>query len=149
MSDLCGRNAPAPGQKHRVSLTPARAILKGKAEQLTEIEALAAKIEPALAKALSKYIDAFADGVDLQAVIAALTAGDGNAVPAMLAGVSTALEAGAVTTALQDAVWAGGALAALQVNTSVTRTAFLFNRLNSALVRFQQDYSLMLIFTQS
>lgn len=127
-------------------LVPARyvTIQKARPEQLSEIERLAAKVEPALAKALMNLLSSMQDGVDLDAIVAALRAGDVGKVTSLIAAATDAVTESAVVNALQDAVWAAGALTAT-ITGDFTSVAFQFNRLNPRLIDWLQGYSLGLI----
>lgn len=125
---------------------PARfvTIQKGRPEQLSEIEALAAKMQPKLAKAILDLLNKYQSGVDLDAIIAALQAGDVGKVISLIAGVPQAASESAVVHAVQDAVWAAGALTAANA-AALSSVTFQFNRLNPRLIDWLQGYSLGLI----
>lgn len=127
-------------------LVPARYITvrKAKPDQISEIERLAAKMEPALAKALMELLAKMQGGVDLEAVAAALKAGDVGKVISLIASATDAVAESAVVNAVQDAVWAAGALTAVNAG-QFTSVAFQFNRLNPRLIDWLQGYSLGLI----
>lgn len=120
-------------------------IRKASKAELTAIEALAKKIEPALAEVIAAHLKNVAEGVSLKALITALEEGNIIGVIDALAAIDTAATSGAVSGALQDAVWAGGALGAAGVNASLKGASFAFNKLNPTLVTFLQGYSLKLI----
>ena len=128
------------------SLVPARyvTIRKAKPEQLSEIERLAAKMEPQLAKALMDLLSKMQDSVDLEAIIAALKAGDVGKVASLITAVTDAATESAVANALQDTVWAAGVLTATMTG-DFTAVSFQFNRLNPRLIDWLQGYSLGLI----
>lgn len=127
-------------------LIPARYIIAkaSKAEQLSEIEQLAASMEPALAKALLEMLTKLQAGVDLEAVAAALKAGDVGKVVSLIAAATDPISETAVVNAVQDTVWAAGALAATNAG-QFTSITFQFNRLNPRLIDWLQGYSLGLI----
>lgn len=127
-------------------LIPARYIIAkaSKPEQLSEIEALVAKMEPALAKALFEMLNKLQSGVDHEAVLEALKANDMGKVISLIAAAPDAITESAVVTAIQDTVWAAGALAATSAG-QFTSVAFQFNRLNPRLIDWLQGYSLGLI----
>ena len=131
---------------HFNQLVPARYIIaKAKnPDQLSEIERLAAKMEPALAKALLDLLNKMQGGVDLEAVTAALKAGDVGRVISLIAAATDTVTETAVVNAVQDTVWAAGALAATNAG-QFTSITFQFNRLNSRLIDWLQGYSLGLI----
>jgi hypothetical protein len=128
------------------ALVPARyiTIRKAKPTDLSEIERLAAKMEPALAKALMELLSKMQGGVDLEAIAAALKAGDVGKVVSLIASATDAVTESAVVNAVQDTVWAAGALAATNAG-QFTSVAFQFNRLNPRLIDWLQGYSLGLI----
>ena len=127
-------------------LIPARYIIAkaSKAEQLSEIEQLAASMEPALAKALLEMLTKLQAGVDLEAVAEALKAGDVGKVISLIAAVPDPVTESAVVEAVQDTVWAAGALAATNAG-QFSSVIFQFNRLNPRLIDWLQGYSLGLI----
>lgn len=131
---------------HYNALVPPRyvTIRKAKPEQLSEIERLAAKMEPQLAKALMDLLTKMQDSVDLEAIAAALRAGDVGKVVSLITAATDAVTESAVVNALQDAVWAAGALTATMTG-DFTAVAFQFNRLNPRLIDWLQGYSLGLI----
>jgi hypothetical protein len=114
-----------------------RRIEKAKAS-LDQIEALAASYEPTVAKAILKALQDQSDGLDLDKLAEALARGNLGAVLDMLS-----LQLGGLGDALQDVVWAGGALAAS--NIAVGGTVFHFHRLNPVLIDWLQNYTLGLI----
>ncbi len=128
------------GHVHSFVCTPvAKAADKSK---LSEIEQLAERIEPKLARALNALLTEHADRIDLDKLEEALKRGDTLEVM-RLVGSTDALHQAAVKAALEDALWAGGALAAQGPVFAEAR--FAFNRLNPALVRWLENYSLNLI----
>lgn len=131
---------------HFNQLVPARYIVAkaSKPEQLSEIEALAAKMEPALAKALMDMLNKLQGGVDLEAVAAALKTGDVSKVISLIAAATDPITETAVVNAVQDTVWAAGALAATHAG-RFSAITFQFNRLNPRLIDWLQGYSLGLI----
>lgn len=120
-------------------------LKKARDDGLTEIERLAAKLEPALAKAILDLLTTKKDAVDLGALAAALKAGDTSAVIAMLSLGDLAAPTGKAVEALQGAVWGGGALAVGAVNAQLSGATFVFDRLNPRLVTWLQTYTLDLI----
>jgi hypothetical protein len=110
---------------------------------ITDIEALAAKLEPGLGAAILKALMAQAAAVSLDDIAAALEKGDVGAVLSLLHfdGLD---EVDGITMRVQDAVFAGGALGATQV-ASLSGASFHFNRLNPRLITWLQTYSLGLI----
>lgn len=112
-------------------------VAKAKAT-LDDVEALAASYEPGIAKALLTALQKQSDDLDLDALAAALASGNLGAVIDMLS-----MQLGGVADALQDVVWAGGAMAAESI--AVGGTVFHFHRLNPVLVDWLQSYTLGLI----
>jgi hypothetical protein len=109
-----------------------------KAATLSEVEALAASYEPAVAKAILKALNEAADAIDLDLLAEALASGNLQAVLDMFGA-----KLGGFTDALQDVVYAGGALATKSI--AVRGVAFHFHRLNPVLVDWLQTYTLGLI----
>lgn len=127
-------------------LIPARYIIAkaSKPEQLSEIERLAAKMEPQLAKALMEWLSRMHGDIDLEPIAAALRAGDVSKVISLIEAASQAASESAIVHAIQETVWAAGALAAANAG-QFTSVAFQFNRLNPRLIDWLQGYSLGLI----
>lgn len=115
----------------------------GKAAKPSDIEALAAKLEPALAKAVRDLLQDHVARVDLDALEEAIKSGQTWKVLDIVGSVDP-VKAGAVKDALQNAVWAGGGLAAAQ-EPVFREVKFAFNRLNPALLRWIEGYELNLI----
>lgn len=121
---------------------PPEAVTKARRPaDLAEVEAMAAKLEPSLSKAILGALQAQAAAVDLDAIAEALKSGDVNKVMALL----QMPPAEGVTNALQDAVWSAGGVAAKTINDRIAGAAFQFNRLNPRLIDWLQTYSLGLI----
>lgn len=117
---------------------PHRHARVAKAVSLSEVEALAASYEPGVAKAILKALTEAADEIDLDVLADALAKGDLAKVLEMFGA-----KLGGFTDALQDVVWAGGALAAQQV--AVRGVIFHFHRLNPVLIDWLQTYTFSLI----
>lgn len=132
-----------PYQRLRPTLVLPAAIRKARRGPTDEVEAFAAKLEPALAKAVLAALQAQKDAVSLDAIVAAIQAGDVGKVLALLGLPLNG--AGAISTALQDATWAAGALGASQVAARITGATFAFNQLNPRLIDWLSTYSLGLI----
>lgn len=115
-----------------------------KSAKITQIEELAAKIEPELAKVLDDLLAKMGDTVDLDAIIAALQAGDVSKVISLIAAVDAPATEGMVAEVFQEAVWAGGALTAAGM-TGTTSVQFVFNRLNPRLIDWMNSYTFNLI----
>lgn len=108
----------------------------------SDIEVLAEKLEPSLAKAIRELIRDHVRSVDLAKLEAALTEGQTWKVLDIIGEVDP-VKAAAVREQLQNAVWAGGALAVQ--DPAFTEVRFAFQRLNPALVTWLESYSLNLI----
>jgi hypothetical protein len=115
-----------------------------KAKTVEEIEELANQLAPGIAQVVTAALQALSDGMDLDALADALEKGDEQAVLGML-DVLLAQQTAKEQAKLQDAAWAGGALAAAQINPVLRGATFEFNRLNPKLVDWLQTYSLELI----
>lgn len=110
-----------------------------------EIEALAAKLEPGIAKAIVAALQAQKDAVDLKALAAAIAAGKIDEALSLL-GLANIPEALAgVTTSLQNATFTAGGLAASQIAERLSGVTFAFDQLNPRLITWLQTYSLGLI----
>lgn len=113
-----------------------------KAAKPSDIEALAEKLEPALARAVRDLIKDHVGSVDLGKLEEALRSGQSYQVLDIIGDVDP-VKAQAVRDALQNAVWAGGALAVQ--SPVLTEARFAFNRLNPHLITWLEGYSLNLI----
>lgn len=122
-------------------------IAKSREDDLmAEAERLATKMEPAVAKAVAQYLNETADQLDLEAIVKALEDGDQAEVLALIAQASQKAAATAglgVATSLQNATWAGGALASGAP--TLNGVQFVFNRLNPKLIGWLSSYDLGLI----
>lgn len=117
---------------------------KGKA-RLTDVEALAAKLEPGLAKAILDALKAQKDAVSLDAILEALKAGSIDKVLAALNIENIeALFTGVKDKATQ-AAWAGAALAGPAITLQLRGTTFAFDQLNPRLIDWLRQYNLGLI----
>ncbi len=125
------------------SKIPSRSVVITKAATVAEIEALAAQYEPMVAQAVNAALQAQADAIDLDALAAALSSGDINAVFTILDQATAAF--GGMTNALMDVIFAGGLLGAAQVTKDVGSVVFEFNRLNPKLIDWLKTYNLGLI----
>lgn len=148
MADINRRNyPPGPLQRFRPRFTPPQNVVAkaGKDELLTEIEKLAKKIEPVLARAIMAYLQGLKDSVDLQALADALATGDIGKVIGLLAGADLGAAQEQATDAIQQAVWGGAAIATVGINDGIRGIHFAFDKLNPRLVTWLQTYSLNLI----
>lgn len=120
-------------------------LLKAKTpSDVAVIESLAKKLEPKLAKALLEAFDKMADGVNVEALAAALETGNiGAAMNLLGLDQKTAAFAG-VKAALQSGVWDAAAATAATIG-RVTKIEVEFNRLNPVLVDWLQGYEFNLI----
>lgn len=148
MTHAINRLFPAgPHQKLRAGRIKPEAVIVGKAkdDQLTEIERLAMKIEPAFAKAIMQYLEALKESVSLDDIVAALKSGDIGKVVSLISDANVGAARAKVADSVQSAVWGGGALAATQIASNITSVHFAFDKLNPRLVTWLQTYSLGLI----
>lgn len=127
-------------------LKPARAVIIGKASgDMDQFEALAAKLEPALAKVLMDAFLAQQSALDIDLIIAALEAGNVGAVLELLNLPASLAAFDAVPTALQQVTNTAGIAAAALILPRVGGVTFQFNTLNPRLITWLQTYSLGLI----
>lgn len=112
---------------------------------VTEIERLAAKAEPALAKAILQYLTAVKNGVDLQALADALASGNIDNVLRLLTDAGTGPAQAAITDAIQGAVWGGGVAEAVTLNNALGGVHFIFDKLNPRLIDWLKSYTYGLI----
>lgn len=120
-------------------------IAKAKSDQQTEIERMAEKVAPGLGKAIAKLLAAQQDSIDLNALAAALQAGNVDAVLAMLAGADLGAATAEIQAAVQASVWGAGAATAATINAQISGASYIFGQLNPRLVTWLQTYSLGLI----
>lgn len=102
-----------------------------------ELERLAASFEPKIAKAVREALEAQAETIDYAALRQALTARDAQRVLELVGAIAP--NAGAVQAALEDAVWAGGAL--VQERPALKRLEIGFQRLDPVLTQWLTRYS--------
>lgn len=131
--------APASALRSRTSL------VQKAGGQSDALEALIARLEPRLAKAITQGLEAMGDAVPIDALVAALESGDIARVVALLSMEAAVPAMAATQDALQDGVYSAGALTAGLIAPRVTGAAFAFDRLNPTLIRWLQTYSLGLI----
>lgn len=124
---------------------PRAVIYKARGGDMSEIEALASKLEPGLAKAILAALQAQGAAVPMDALVAALEAGDVGKVLALLDSPAVTAAFDAIKPAVQGAVYAGGALGAGAIAAQVRGAAFVFDQLNPRLITWLQTYSLGLI----
>lgn len=134
-----------PYKRYREPLVPpSELVFKASPEQLSQIEALANKLEPSLYKAILLGLTTTAESIDLNMLIAALESGDVGKVLGLLALDKAAEAFAALQPAVQAGVYAAGAYAATQV-VAVSGASFTFGQLNPRLISWLQAYSLNLI----
>lgn len=134
-----------PYKRYREPLVPpSHLVFKASGEQLTQIEALANKLEPGLYKAILLGLTTTAESIDLNMLIAALESGDVGKVLGLLALDKAAEAFAALQPAVQAGVYAAGAYAASQI-VQVSGASFTFGQLNPRLISWLQAYSLNLI----
>lgn len=139
------RRSPPLSTRVGTALKSPRAIVYKARRDESDAEALASKLEPALAKAI---FDAFLkqqDTADLEAITAALEAGDIQKVIELLDLNASLAAFEGVSSAIHTGVNAAGAMAAAQVGLQVRGITFAFNSLNPRLITWLQTYSLKLI----
>ena len=126
-------------------IDPRRIIAKD--ARVTDIEAMARKLEPRLARAILQALQEQGDTLNLAAIEEALRAGRPDQVLAMISADKLDAAMGVTQSALQDAVFTVGAEAAagLLRQPVLRGTAFRFNNLNPRLISWLQTYSLNLI----
>lgn len=120
-------------------------INKARDEDLSaKIEALADSIAPGLSKAILDALEGVTDQVTLKAMIEALETGNVSAALDLLSNDVFQAQLQPVKENLENAVFAGGALAAANV-ARFTATGFIFERLNPRLIDWLNEYSFDLI----
>lgn len=124
---------------------PRAVIYKARGDDLTAVEALAARLEPGLARAILDALTAQGNAVPLDALVAALESGDVGKVVALLDTPEVTAAFAKITAPLQQAVYAGGALGAGAIATQMTGVSFVFDQLNPRLLTWLQTYNLGLI----
>ena len=112
--------------------------------QQDEIENLASKIEPKLAKAILAAFDKQGAAIDVNGIIAALEKGDMGAVMKLLEGPTFDDGMGPAKDILQESVKGGGLISANQIG-QLSGVTFRFNILNPKLINWIQKYELDLI----
>lgn len=135
-----------PTATWRYAFDGASLFAKGKLPaDVAEIEALAAKLEPAIAKTILAALQTQKAAVNLDTLAAAITEGKIDEALKLL-GIQNIAEAmTAVTTSLQNATFAAGGVAASQIAGRLQGITFAFDQLNPRLITWLQTYSLDLI----
>lgn len=119
-------------------------VQKDRASDLSEIERLAAKLEPPIQKAILEALEAQHDAVTLSALVEALKTGSLAKVMAVLDTAMSAASMAKVEQALLGGATAAGISTAGNI-ARITRTEFQFGVLNPRLIGWLQTYSLGLI----
>jgi hypothetical protein len=132
------------GQDRRHYLPPRELVHKAATGGHTAIEALAAKLEKNLAQAILSALTAQKEALDLDAIAAALEAGNIGQVLALLDLPASLAKLDTITPAIQDGVYLSGTAAAAGI-ARATGVQFVFGRLNPRLLTWLQTYSLGLI----
>lgn len=125
----------------RPRLVDTRSIVT-KAGSVDEIERLASRLEPQLARTILDGLMQMREDVDLDAIVEALQSGDISRVIASL-GINPEAAFLDLTPTLQSGVYAAGAYAASAIR--LTGAQFAFDQLNPRLISWLQTYSLGLI----
>lgn len=121
---------------------PEEVIYKARGDDLSEIERLADRLEPLLARSILDGLRRMGGGVDLDAIADALRSGDVSTVIRALS-LDPASAFADLAPTLQSGVYAAGAATAATIR--LTATAFVFDQLNPRLISWLQTYSLGLI----
>jgi hypothetical protein len=119
---------------------------RGDADEQAKLEALAAKLEPELQKAVLAALEAQKGSIDLADLERALASGDKEAVLELLHLDEYKIAAGEVgATITRGATAAGLATAAALIQPKLGEVRFTFGELNPTLVNHLQNYQLNLI----
>lgn len=121
---------------------PEEVVYKARGDALSEIERLAERLEPVLARSILDGLSRMGDAVDLDAIVEALQSGDVSRVIRALA-LDPASAFADLTPALQSGLYAAGAATAATIR--LTSAQFVFDQLNPRLISWLQTYSLGLI----
>jgi len=108
-----------------------------------KLEAIAAKAEPGLAKAIRDLLLTQVTGLDMEALERAAKSGEIEEVMRIV-GTTDKVKAQGLADALADVVWQGGAATAGQAAV-LAEAQFVFRKLNPVLTRWLEGYSLDLI----
>ena len=140
------RRVTRPGQAENINrLIISRPVRKARRDDLAEIEALARKLEPGMARAILKALNQLKDSISLDMLADALKSGDVGRVLALLDVELFLAGAADLRSAANGAAWAGGAAAAAAIKPLVRGGAFAFDQLNPRLIDWLQSYSLGMI----
>ena len=133
-----------PAFRPKPSLIPGASIIYKEKFSISDVEALAFKLEGKLAKAVLSALIEQAASVSIDAIAEALIAGDVGKVLALLDLPAALAPLSKLTPAIQDGLYAaGGATAAGMFRPG--QAQFVFNRLNPRLINWLNQYSLGLI----
>lgn len=138
----------ANGEGRYVPLRPMcdpRAVIYKARGGSSEMEDLAASLEPKLAKAVLAALEKVSDSVKMAAIVKALEAGNVADVVALLDTPEVAAAYQALSPALQQTVYASGMLGAAAINLKLRGAVFAFDQLNPVLIQWLQTYHLGLI----
>lgn len=131
--------------KPRRGISPREVVYKARPAEMTQAEALAAKLEGKLAAVILEALKAQQDSIDLAALIRALESGNVAEVLALLdlPGTLAALDRikGVIVTGATNA----GAMTAAAISMRLRGAAFVFDQLNPRLIDWLQTYNLGLI----
>lgn len=129
----------------RQYVSPRSLVFKANRDPASDIEALAAGLETDLSKAILAAFLKQQEVTNVDAIVAALEAGDINKVLELLdLGPAVAALEG-MSGVLQGGVNAAGAAAAVSVGMQLRGVSFAFNTLNPRLITWLQLYNLRLI----
>lgn len=129
--------------RYKRLLPPNAVVIKARGDApMNEIERLAAKLEPQLAKAILAGLQKMGADADLDLIVAALQTGDVSKVISALA-IDPKAAFSELSPAIQGGVYASGAATAAAIR--LTGAAFAFDQLNPRLITWLQTYNLGLI----
>jgi hypothetical protein len=129
--------------RYKRLLPPNAVVIKARGDApMNEIERLAGKLEPQLAKAILAGLQKMGADADLDLIVAALQSGDVSKVIAALA-IDPKAAFSEVSPAIQSGLYASGAATAATIR--LTGAAFAFDQLNPRLITWLQTYNLGLI----
>lgn len=129
--------------RYKRLLPPNAVVIKARGgDAMSEIERLAAKLEPQLAKVILAGLQKMGTDIDLDLIVAALESGDVSKVIAALA-IDPKAAFAELSPAIQGGIYAAGAATAASIR--LTGAAFAFDQLNPRLITWLQTYNLGLI----
>jgi hypothetical protein len=140
------RRVTRPQQDQNIrTLIKMAGVRKDRRADLSEIERLARKLEPDMAKAVLKALEQLRGSISLDMLAEALKSGDVGRVLALLDVELFLAGAADLRSAVNSAAWAGGTAAAAVIRPTIRGGAFAFDQLNPRLIQWLQGYSLGLI----